>query len=330
MSVAAPATAPPRERTDPARIATWVIVGLLGALAVYGAVDTNGFLTMDNLRSVLSQSAYIGVFAMATALIMISGNLFSLSIGTTAAVTASCVLALLPNPAPVAIGLTLLLGLVVFGIQGALVGYLGANPIIVTIAAGGLQAGIFLWASKGATIVPPPGDTTLQFLTKLVDVPLIGELPVPVFVMFGVAIVLELVLRFTRFGSLMYLVGENRPAARAAGLRTAAVITGAFALAGVCTAIGGVELAAFNGTGSLLVESTFTYDAIAAAVVGGVLITGGRGSMFQALAGAIFVQAVSTMLLIRGYPQGWQILVKGLIVLAAVILLHLNRTRSTR
>ena len=320
----------PRQSLDAVRVVTYVLAGAALAVALYMAIDTQGFFTMQNLRSILAQSSYIGVFAVATALIMISGNLFSLSIGITGAVTATSVLALLPQGGVVAIGLTLLLGVVIFALQGALIGVWGANPIIVSIAAGGLQQGIFLWATKGSTIVPPLGDTTLSFLTQLVDTPIIGELPMPVFVLFGLVLLLELLLRFTRFGTLLYLVGENRVAARAAGLPTAWVVIGAFALAGLCVGIVGVELAAFNSSGSLLVESTFTYDAIAAAVVGGVAITGGHGRLYWAMLGAIFVQAVSTILLLRGYPQGWQILVKGAIVLGAVVLLHLNRSRSSR
>jgi len=329
MSTAA-AAGVERRRVDPLRAITLGLVALALAVLVYGAIDTPGFFTMANLRAILAQSAYVGVFTVATALIMISGSLFSLSIGTTGAITASAALALVSHGGATAIVVTLLLAVVIFAIQGFLIGEFGANPIIVTIAAGGLQQGIFLWASKGATIVPPIGNTSLAFLTQLVDVPVLGPLPRSVFVLFGIVIAVELILRFTRFGSLLYLVGENRAAARAAGLPVTSVIVGAFALAGLCVGIVGIELGAFNGTGSLLVESTFTYDAIAAAVVGGIIITGGRGSMFQALGGAVFVQAVGTLLLIRGYSTGWQILVKGLIVLGAVILMHLNRRRSAR
>lgn len=319
-----------RPRIDAVRALSYLVVAAALGIAVYGAIDTPGFFTLANVRAVLAQSAYVGIFAVATALIMVSGNLFSLSIGVTGAITASAALALLPQGTTVAIVGTLLLAVVLFAIQGFIVGEFGANPIIVTIAAGGLQSGIFLWASKGATIVPPPGDTSLAFLTTLVETPVIGALPASVFVLFAVVMAIEAVLRFTRFGRMVYLVGENRAAARAAGLPVTAVVVGAFALAGLCVGIAGIELGAFNGTGSLLVESTFTYDAIAAAVVGGILITGGRGSMLQALAGAIFVQAVTTILLLRGYPQGWQILVKGVIVLGAVVLIHLNRRRTER
>lgn len=312
---------------DPVRLVTYIAVGILAVFVIVAAVTTDGFLTLTNLRAVLSQSAYVGVFAVATALLMISGSLFSLSIGITGAVTASFALFMIGKGAPVAILLTVLLGLAIFAIQGFIVGAFGANPIIVTIAAGGLQAGMFLWLSGGSTIVPPAGDTTFSFLTSLIDVPVIGKLPASVFVLFGMVILLELMMRMTRFGTLIYLVGENRSAATAAGLPVAGVITGAFAVAGVCVGIVGVELGAFNGSGSLLVESTFTYDAIAAAVVGGIAVTGGRGAIWQAAAGAIFVQAVAGILLLRDYSTGWQILVKGLIVLGAVVLMALNSRR---
>lgn len=325
---AATAPAGASSRIDTIRAVTWVVLLAVLGFALYAAIITDGFFTADNFRAILSQSAYVGVFAVATAIIMISGNLFSLSIGVSGAICASSVLALLPNGSVVAILLTLLLAVAIFAIQGFLIGVFGANPIIVTIAAGGLQQGIFLWLSGGATIVPPPGDTSLSFMTKLVDAPVVGALPMSVYILFGLVIVLELVLIFSRFGRMLYLVGENRDAARAAGLPTAWVIIGAFSLAGLCTGIAGVGLGAFNGSGSLLVESTFTYDAIAAAVVGGVVITGGRGRLVQALAGTIFMAAIADILLLRGYAQGWQIFVKGMIVLVAVALVHLNRTRA--
>jgi ribose/xylose/arabinose/galactoside ABC-type transport system permease subunit len=320
----------PRRQIDAGRVAGYAIMGAIAIAFIYLAASTDGFFTMANFRSILTQSAYVGVFSVATAIIMISGNLFSLSLSTTAAVTATSALALLPHGAPISITLAIALGAAIFAAQGVLVGYLGANPIIVSIGAGGLQEGIFLWRTHGATILPPPGNTGFQFLTQLHDIPVIGKLPLAVFVLFGLVIVLELVMRYTRFGKSLYLVGENRVAARGAGLPTGRIIVIAFALAGACIGLVGVELGAFNGSGSLLVGSSFTYDGIAAAVVGGVAITGGRGTLVQALLGAIFIQAISDILLLRGYTEGWQILVKGLVVLAAVLFMRLNQTRSSR
>lgn len=312
---------------DPVRIAVWGAWAALAAAAVYFAIDTHlqthAFLTWLNTRTILTSVAYVGVFSVATTIIMISGNLFSLSLGITGALTATTFLALLPHGIALAMIGTLALGTGILLAQGLVVGFLGANPIIVTIAAGGLQQGVFLWATSGATIVPPFGDSSFQWLNNRYF-----ELPLAVYILIGLVLVLEFVLRGTRFGKLLFLVGENRRAAHAAGLPTGLVITGAFALAGVCVALVGIELGAFNQSGSLLVESTFTYDGIAAAVVGGSAITGGRGSMIRALGGAVFIAAVSNIVLLRGYEEGWQILIKGVIVFIVVVLLRLNRLRS--
>lgn len=318
-----------RDRDELIRIATWAVVAIGVALIAFFAVDTPGFLTGTNFRSILAQSAYIGVFAVATTLVMISGNLFSLSLAVTGAVTATTFLALLSHGVTLALLGSLVLGTAILAVQGAVVGIFGANPIIVSIAAGGLQEGVFLWLTKGATILPPFGATDYQWLTRLVTVPWMGPLPLAVYVLFALVVVLELVLRLTRFGKLLFLVGENRRAARAAGLPVAFVVVGAFALAGLCVSLAGVELGAFNGSGSLLVESNFTYDGIAAAIIGGSAITGGKGSMVQALAGAVLIQTIADILLLRGYSEGWQILVKGLIVFVVVVLMRLNQMRAT-
>ena len=305
------------------RVALWGSLTVFAVLIAFGAFTTDGFLTTTNVKAILSSVAFVGMIAVATSLIMISGNLFSLAVGSTAAACSMVFLALLPQGIVVAIVVTILLGAVLGVIQGALVGGIGANPIIVTIGAASLIQGVALWASSGATILPPKGDTSFSWLNGH-----ILTLPVPVYVLFGTVIVLDFVLRRSRFGQQLKLVGENISAARAAGIPTALVVTGAFALAGVCTAIGGLELGAFNESGSLLIEGTLTYDAIAAAVVGGVAITGGRGSVWQALGGAILIAMISDILLLRGYSEGVQILVKGAIVFVVVVLMRLNRMRG--
>lgn len=309
-------------RATAIQVALWGSLGIFTVLILFGAFTTDGFLTTTNVKAILSSVAFVGMIAVGTALIMISGNLFSLAVGSTAAACGMSFLALLPDGIVLAIVTTIALGAVLGLIQGLLVGGIGANPIIVTIGAASLIQGVALWASDGATLVPPKGDTSYEWLNGH-----ILTIPVPVYILFGAVILLDLLLRRSRFGRQLKLVGENREAARAAGLPVTWVITGAFVLAGVFTAIAGVELGAFNESGSLLLEGTLTYDAIAAAVVGGIAITGGRGSIWQALGGAILIAVISDILLLRDYSEGVQILVKGVIVFMVVILARLNRMR---
>jgi ribose/xylose/arabinose/galactoside ABC-type transport system permease subunit len=262
------------------------------------------------------------MIAAATAITMIGGTLFSLAVGTTAAACAMAFLAVLPHGVVAAIVVTIALGAVLGAVQGMLIGTIGANPIIVTIAAASAIQGVALWKSDGETVVPGPGAPSVDWLNGR-----ILTIPVSVYVLFATVLVLDLLLRHSRFGSTLRLVGENRPAARAAGLPVVRTITLAFALAGVCVGIAGVEIGAFNGSASLASEGTLTYDAIAACIVGGIAISGGRGAVWQALGGALLIAVISDILLLRGYSEGLQILVKGIIVFVVVILMRVGEMR---
>jgi ribose/xylose/arabinose/galactoside ABC-type transport system permease subunit len=128
----------------------------------------------------------------------------------------------------------------------------------------------------------------------------------------------------------MYLIGENRAAARAAGLPVGRVTVIAWTGFGACIALTGVFLASFNTSATVTLGGTLTLDAIAAVLVGGTAITGGRGSALRTLAGAVLISVISDVLLLRGFSTGVQILVKGILVLAVVVTVHVRTTRSRR
>jgi len=152
-------------------------------------------------------------------------------------------------------------------------------------------------------------------------------IPTSVFVFLLVALALEQVLRSTKIGREMFLIGENRRAAIAAALPVARVTVVAFALAGAAAAVAGVVLGATNQNGSLLLSGTLTFDAIAAVLVGGTAVSGGKGSVGRTVLGAIWIGLISDLLLLRGYDTGVQIGVKGLAILGAVMIVE-SRQRS--
>jgi ribose/xylose/arabinose/galactoside ABC-type transport system permease subunit len=313
----------PRLSAPRVSLSTATIVGIFAVIVVVGSLTTTGFATVENSKAILQSSAFVGIIAVGMTVIMLSGNLFSMSLGTTAAVTAITFLWALEYGIVAAILLTVLLGLAICALQGWIVGAIGANPIIVTIAAGVLQAGVTLKVSGGTTIYPPPA-ASYSWLAERV-----GGIPFPFIVFLVLTIVVDAILRRTSFGRAIYAVGENKQAARAAAISIAAIAAGAFAVAGACTAIAGVLIGATNGNASLFIESTYTFDAIAAVLVGGTVVTGGRGSAARTLFGAIVIATISSLLLLRGYSTGVQILVKGVIVLVVVILVQLgSRARN--
>ncbi|WP_417509729.1 ABC transporter permease [Microbacterium sp.] len=280
---------------------------------------TDGFYTLSNMRAILNSAAVVGIIAVGAAAIVIGGHLFSMSLGATVAVCAMVFLSLLGFGLVIAILGTMLVGALIVGAQGYLVGRFGANPIIITIGAGALLEGGATWMSGGTSVHPPAGSPDFAFLAA----PLFG-IPFPVYVFVVVVILGEIGLRRSVFGRQLILMGSSPKAARAAALPVTRLTTGAFAIAGVTAGIAGVLLGAFNQSGTLTTAGTLTYDAIAAVLVGGLAVSGGRGSVLQAAGGAVLIAAVSSMLLLRGFSPPLEMLVLGLIVGAVVILNHVN------
>lgn len=310
------------QRGDRTRLMLFAPVAVFGVFLAVAAASTSGFLTTGNLKSVLLSSAFVGIIAVGMTPITIGGNLFSLSLGVTAAVCAMAFTYFLRLGFGEAIVLALAIGGLACGLQGWLVGALGANPIIVTIAAGLLQAAVATWISGGTSVLAPKG-ASFHLLTSS---PLGFAFPIYAFI--GATVAVEIVLRRTRFGSELYLVGDSKAAARAAALNITRITTGAFTISGICAAGAGVLLASTYNTATLNLQGTYSYDAIAAVLVGGNAVAGGRGSAIQSFLGALVIAAATSIALLRGYSTGVQILIRGLILLGVVVLLQIATARS--
>ena len=309
----------PRRRPGSLAVALAVLVVAL----VPVAVTTDRFLTLDNARAILASAALVGITAMGATLVMIAGSAVSLASAQTATVVAMVFLATQDRGLVVATLLGLLGGIAVTALQGVAVGYWEANPIVLTIAAGFALGGGAIWLSGGT-----PVNATTDGYELFNSTPL--GLPLAVYVLLVLAAVAQAILRRTAAGRQMYLIGENRAAARAAGLPVGRVLVLAWAFFGLCLAITGVFLASFNTSATTNLGGTLTLDAIAAVLVGGTAITGGKGSALRTLGGAVLISVIADILLIRGYSTGVQILVKGVLVLAVVVLVHVRATRGSR
>jgi len=304
------------------------LVGLcvpLVALAMLAglAVTTHRFLSLDNARAIVASTAFVGITAIGATPVMIAGSGVSLATSQTATVTAMFFLATQQYGLVTAVPVALLTGVAVTALQGAVIGYWHANPIVLTIAAGFAIGGATTWFSGGTPVYP-----TVRAFDVLNSTPI--GLPLAVYVLLGVTVLAHFALRRTTAGRQMYLVGSNRAAANAAGLPVGRVIVIAWAFFGACIALTGVFLASFNTAATATLGGTLTLDAIAAVLVGGTAITGGRGSTAQTLGGAVLIAVMSDVLLLRGFSTGVQILVKGILVLAVVVAVHLRTTRSRR
>lgn len=292
-----------------------IVLAVLAVLAV--GLSTDRFLTIANAKAIITSASIVGIAALGLTLIMIGGSAVSLAISQTAAAVAMIFLAAQSLGLVPALVVAVTCGVLITGAQGAVVGYAGANPVVLTIAASFAIAGLAVGISGGTTVAPTGRGYDLLNATP-------AGLALSVYVLLVLVLVVEWVLRRTAFGRRLYLVGENRPAARAAGLPVGRTTTTAWLGAGALFAVAACFMAAFNTSANVNLGGTLTFDAIAAVLAGGTPIAGGRGSAIRTLAGAVLIATVSDILLLRGYSTGVQVMVKGLIVLFVVVIVHLR------
>jgi ribose/xylose/arabinose/galactoside ABC-type transport system permease subunit len=292
---------------------------LVALLAV--ALSTPGFLSQPSMLSLLTTVSFIGCVAVGMTLITISGNIMSFSLGALTGATAM-IFILAVNWGGLACGLAAALAFagLANALQGFLIGWLRANPIIVSIAALALIYGVAEAFAAHGTIYAAAGTSYGGFKGK------IAGLPVEFVVLLAITALAQFILSFTVFGRNLFLLGASFRAAETVGVRTWRAITGAYLWAGLFTAAAGIMLAMRYDAASMNYGVGYEYDAIAAVLVGGTVIKGGEGSAVRTLAGAIIIGIIQVVLVLRGLRSEWQYLIAGLIVLGVIAL----QTQGTR
>lgn len=293
----------------------WVVrIGVPLAVAAT-AVATPGFFAAPSLYAIMTTMAYVGCVALGMTLITISGNIMSFCLGATT--TASTVIFMVTldrlglGPAIVA---ALGFGALLSGVQGAIIGWCRANPIIVSIASLSLITGLGQAITTGVSYYPAPGSGIALLKGRLFGLPI-------EFALFLVALVVaQAILSLTVFGRNLFLVGDSIVAAEAAGVVSWRTISGAYLWAGFFAAIAGILLAARFAQGNMLYAQGYDYGAIAAVLVGGTAMGGGRGSAFRALFGILFITVVQVVLLLHGLTEQWQYFNLGAIVMGVILL----------
>jgi simple sugar transport system permease protein/ribose transport system permease protein len=303
-----------------------VPLGVGGAatlILVIGWLTTPAFLTTYNLLQVVRSGALIGIAALGTTFITLSGSYFSLSVQQTAMFCAISFAGILSWGwgLPAALFLTLLLALALGLIQGWLVS-IGANPIISTLGAGAVIYGIAAVATNNKVV--RTGTDIAEWIGR--GRPL--GIPNQTYALVILAIVAAIVLKKTRFGRLIMLVGSSHDAARASGLSVGLATIAAFSIASVAAGISGIFVAAQISQGRVDQFSTFTMDVIAAVLVAGTSLQGGEGSALRTTMGTIFIALLSNLLLLSGQPYGVRIFVLGMFVILGVSAFHLLRQRT--
>jgi ribose/xylose/arabinose/galactoside ABC-type transport system permease subunit len=293
------------------------VLFLIRGLAILGlivaALTTPGFFTAVSLFSLLNTTSFIGCVAVGMTFITLSGNIMSFSLGVTLSISGIVFIAVLPLGLVPAIAIALCFGAAITGLQGVVVGYFRANPIIVSMAALALITGCATLITQGRGVYPEGGAAAILKARVL-------GIPMPVAALVTTAIVAQLVLSYTRFGRHLYMVGSNWRAALAAGLEPARTVLGAYVAAGICTAVAGILMAARYSSGDMELGIGYDYSAISAVLVGGTAISGGEGSALRSLVGAFIIAVCQVLLLLHGFSTQIQYLAIGIIVLLVIML----------
>ncbi|MBN9015818.1 MAG: ABC transporter permease [Rhizobiales bacterium] len=290
-----------------------VVIGLLIVLLVFGAFLSDRFRTPTNLLNIVEQSTGLALVSLGQTLTILTGGI-DLSVGSMISLLSTLTSGLIAGNAamilPVAVGVVLL-GMVIGGLNGLLVITLRIHPLIVTLGMGAVLQGVVLLYSLGPAGKVPPGFTFVAY-GKLFGIP-IGA--IVVLVLFALVAGF---LRYARLGRYIYAVGDDDEGAKLMGLPRARVILFVYAFSGVCCALTALYLVARFGVGQPYTGLNYTLASITPVVVGGTMLTGGKGGVLGTLLGVYLISLLNNVLNFMDVSTHYQLIAQGLIVIAAV------------
>ena len=307
------------------------LVALALLVAVFSYL-TPAFLTQGNLVMLAKHVALNAILALGMTFVVLSGGI-DLSVGSIAGLagmTAGWLLhdGLVLRPlgvvvyfsAPAVIVIGLLVGLAVGALNGLLVVRARVAPFIATLGTLYVARGAALLISGGATFPNLVGRADLgnTGFTVLGTGTLL-KLPAPIWMMAALGVVFAFVASRTPFGRRVYAVGDNERAAALVGIRVARVKLTVYMMSGLCAALTGLIIAAQLQAAHPATGETFELSAIAAVVLGGTSLSGGRGSVGGTLVGAFVIGVLNDGLVLLGVSEFWQIVIKGIVIVTAVV-----------
>ena len=305
------------------------IVGILIALVVL-CLDLQlaqpVFLTSSNLLNVLQQISTNFVIAIGMTFVIISGGI-DLSVGSNIAVT-GLLMAIMMKNWGVGVLPTLIVSLIFAGliglINGALIAFLNLPPFIATLGMMSIARGAAYTITGGAPIYTMPSGFTA--ISSRVRIPFIGDVPLyTILIMAAVFVLGWYCLRYTRVGRFTYAIGGNENCAKLSGINLSKIKCFVYVISGLCCGVAAILLTSRLDSAVPTNADGQEMDAIAAVVIGGTSMKGGEGSMVGTLIGIFIIGVIANGLNLLGVAQGPQRMVKGLIIVVAVIIDVLRR-----
>lgn len=288
-------------------------------IATFYVLDPN-YLSYANIVNVLNQASILAIVAVGASVVIFSGG-FDLSSGSVVAVSSviGAIVVEHTGSLTLAIGGGVLTGLVIGTANGAVVGYLGVSPLIVTLGSLNVGRALALIVSAGTAIYSFPTSYTDFGTSRILGIPSLAWVAVAAFA------VVALILRHTPYGLYVYAVGGNPKAAQLSGINVSLVRMSAFALSGATCGLAGMMLAARTGGGEPTAGFLYELEAIAAVILGGASLQGGEGKLWRSMMGILLLAALGNGLNIVGVHPHWKGFAIGVILVLAASLDAIRR-----
>jgi len=300
------------------------LVILILVVIIFSALSDN-FFTTSNLSNITLQSSLVAIITIGMTMVMLTAGI-DLSVGSIAALSGTiCAGLMTRNELPITVAIIggIVVGIVAGLINGGLIVFGKIPPFVATLA--------MLGVARGLTLVYTEGRPISGFERTFTNLGTqnVGPLPMPVFIWLVLLLISFFVLRNTRFGLYIYAIGGNEETARLAGIRVRLIKTLVYALSGAFASISGILLTARLWSAQPQMAVGIELDAIAAAVLGGVSLFGGVGSVIGASIGALIIGALGNGLNLLRISSYNQQVIKGLVfIVAAALDLYSKRIKN--
>lgn len=311
-------------------LAVWPVMLLM---IVVGSFIQPRFLSIDNALNVIQQASVLAVLTLALLLVLICGK-FDISLESTVGF-APMLAAHLIVPRPYGFGTEIdpLLGVIVALVLGGIIGFingylvvrLGLNDFITTLAALILLRGLTLGVSSGRTVFSPPATFTFLGMARVWGIPLSSIIAGLLF------IVVWIFLEYHRIGRNLYAIGNNPSASRAAGIPVERTIHSMYVVAGVMAGLAGLMLSGRIDSVVVSQGQGEIFNVFAALAIGAISLFGGKGTVFGAFTGVMFLSILANLLVLSQVPSFWVDASRGVIIIAALVLQRYtsgNRSRA--
>jgi len=289
----------------------------LAALVIFGAIASDSCFTSANIFNVLRQVSIVGIIALGMTFVIISGGI-DLSVGSVLAVSGVIILVSqnYGMPIPVSILFGCLTGTVIGLINGLVIANAKLAPFIATLATMTIARSMVIFLSDGSSII---GNASSSY--TLIGSAKIGPIPIPVIIFTALVILSYLLLNRTKFGRYVFAIGGNETTALYSGIHVAKIKTATYALLGLLVSISSIietsRLASISSSSSGMY---YEMDAIAAVIIGGTSLSGGKGKIFGTVVGVIILGVIGNLMNLMNISPYLNGAVKGSIILIAVLI----------